>query len=308
MMMNLLVGLMLQTQVAQGPYPVQMGFRLDPDTVTVGDHVTLVITIVAPRGSQVQFPDGPDTASAQGKIPVEIIGKRATALHGDTAIAGYRLSVWDIGTQTVNMPDALVSYRGRIQHVPLSGITLFAKSVLPADTSLRKPKPARPPITLFVFNWRPWLLALLGLIIAGLIAWYWWRRRRAAAVPLAPYERAKLEFERVSKQFPADREPDRHVAEMVNVMRDYLAARVTGIRRSYTTGELLATLATHDRTETGLPALLEKADLVKFARARATPDEALAAGNSARSIVDSTEARIVAAESAESQGKLEKAA
>jgi len=307
--MNLLFALVLQTAVVQSAFPVQMGYRLEPDTVTVGDHATLIVSIVAPPGSQVQFPTGPDTAHAEGGVlGVELVGQRATSLRGDTAIAGYRMSVWDVGTQAVNMPDVLVSYRGRVQHVPLSGISLFVKSVLPADTALRHPKPPRPLITLTTFNWLPWLLALLALIIASLVGWYWWRRRRAAAAPLEPYERAKLEFARTETQFPPDREPERHFAGMVDVMRDYLAARVAGIRRSYTSAELLSQIDLHGQTEQLLPVLLDRADLVKFARARVTTSESAGAGQSARAIVDAVEARLVAAEAAERESKLRKAA
>jgi hypothetical protein len=78
---------------------------------------------------------------------------------------------------------------------------------------------------------------------------------------------------------------------------------VTGVRRSYTTRELLANISLSGGADGALPALLERADLGKFARASTTPDEAAKAGETARAIVDATEARIVAAESAEKESK-----
>src|SRR6476619_6166031 len=126
-MMNLLVALFLQTGVAQAAFPVQLGFALDRDTVPVGDHVTLIVRVLAPAGSQFSFPAGPDTAHKEGSYPVELIGKRATSMRGDTAVAGYRLAAWDIGAQTVNMPDVVVTYRGEKQLVPLSGINLIVR-------------------------------------------------------------------------------------------------------------------------------------------------------------------------------------
>lgn len=307
-MLNLLVALFLQTGVSQTAFPVQLGFALDRDTVTVGDHVTLIVRVFAPHGAQFSFPVGPDTTHAPGTYPVELIGKRATTMEGDTAVAGYRLAAWDVGRQPVNMPDVVVTYRGQKQLVPLGGISLFVKSVLPADTALRKPKPARPLITLTTFDWKKWLPLLL-LLLAALIAWWVWRRyRRRAAMPLDPYERAKVEFARVAREHPPEREPAIHFAMMVDVMRDYLAARVTGVRRSYTTRELLAKMSLSGDAERALPSLLERADLVKFARATTTPDEAGKAGETARAIVDATEARIVAAETAEKESKLERAA
>lgn len=307
-MMNLLLALFLQTGVAQTSFPVQLGFALDRDTVTVGDHVTLIVRVLAPAGAQFAFPTGPDTTHEKGTYPVELIGTRATAMHGDTAVAGYRLAAWDVGAQTVNMPDIVVTYQGQKQLVPLAGINLFVRSVLPKDTALRVPKPARDLISLTPFDWKKWLI-LLGLILLAILAWWLWRRyRRRAAMPLDPYERAKLEFARMEREHPAATDPARHFAGMVDVMRDYLAERVTGIRRSYTTHELLAGMTLETEAQRSLPALLERADLVKFARASTTPDEASAAGTGARLIVDETEARVLAAEAAEKETRLERAA
>jgi hypothetical protein len=269
--------------------------------------VTLIVRVLAPRGARFEFPAGPDTAHTEGTYPVELIGKRAMAMHGDTAIAGYRLAAWDVGTQALHMPDITVTIGSRTQHVALSEISIFVRSVLPADTALRKPKPARPLITLIAFNWRSWLIALLGLLLALLGLWLWWRYRNRAAAPMDPYERAKAEFARVASQFPPDRNPDQHYAAMVDVMRDYLAARVTGVRRSYTTRELLASMQLVSAAEQALPGLLERADLVKFARAAISSDEASAAGAAARSIADQVEVRIVAAERAEKAEKAESA-
>ena len=307
-MMNLLVAVFLQTGVAQSSFPVQLGFALDRDTVTVGDHVTLIVRVFAPHGSQFSFPAGPDTAHKEGTYPVELIGKRATTMQGDTAVAGYRLAAWDVGVQAVTMADIAVTYQGQKQLVPLSGVNLFVRSVLPRDTALRKPKPARPLIALAVFDWRKWLPLLLLLLLALLGWWLWRRQRRRAALPVDPYLRAMAEFARVIKEHPSDHHPAEHLAGMVDVMRDYLAARVTGVRRSYTTRELLSSVSLDGEAERGLPELLERADLVKFARARPAPPEAASAGESARAIVDATEERLTAATAAEKETKLERAA
>jgi hypothetical protein len=307
-MMNLLVAVFMQAAVAQQAFPVQLGFALDRDTVTVGDHVTLIVRVFAPHGSQFSFPAGPDTVHKEGTYPVELIGTRASTMQGDTAVAGYRLAAWDVGIQPVKFPDIVVTYQGQKQLVPLAGISLFVRTVLPKDTALRKPKPARPLIALTVFDWKKWLPLLLLLLLALLGWWLWRRYKRRAALPVDPYERAKAEFARVTREYPPEREPARHVAEMVDVMRDYLAARVTGVRRSFTTRELLPAMTLSGEAERSLPALLERADMIKFARSTASPAEAATAGSSARAIVDETEARLVGAETAEREKKVKRAA
>jgi hypothetical protein len=83
-----------------------------------------------------------------------------------------------------------------------------------------------------------------------------------------------------------------YLALMVDVAREYLAARVPGVRRSDTTTELLRTMQPREGVESRLPELLERADLVKFARANVSADEARAAGSTAREVVDHVEARL----------------
>jgi hypothetical protein len=307
-MMNLLVALFLQTAAAQAAFPVQLGFALDRDTVTFGDHVTLIIRVLVPHGSQIWLPPGPDTAHREGTYPVELIGTRAATMHGDTAVVAYRLAAWDVGAQTVNMPDIVVTYRGQKQLVPLAGINLFVRSVLPKDSALWKPKPARDLIALTTFDWKKWLPLLLLLLLA-ILAWWIWRRYRArAGLPIDPYERAKAEFARIDREYPAERDPGEHLTRMVDVMRDYLAARIVGVRRSYTTVELVPRLTLATEAQQRLPLLLETSDRIKFARGTSDPSEAQSGGQTARTIVDEIEAGRLAAESAEKQGKMERAA
>lgn len=312
--MSVALALLLQIGSAQLAAPLQMGYHFDRDTVTVGDHVTLILRVLAPRGAKVTFPEGPDTARTPGSYPIELVGKRATAMLGDTAEAAYRLSVWDIGTQLVNMPDIIVSYGGRAQRVSLAGVSVYVRTVLPTDTAQRKPKPARPLISLVAFDWRIWLLGLLALLLILLGLWLWWRYRHRAEAPVDPYLRAKAEFARVGTQFPPTSGPGQHFAGMVDVMRDYLAARLPGIRRSFTSREMLAAMRLETPAERELPPLLERADMIKFARQPASGAEASAAGAAAIAVVDQVEARIVAAEKAERDArasrekKLERAA
>jgi hypothetical protein len=67
---------------------------------------------------------------------------------------------------------------------------------------------------------------------------------------------------------------------------------VPGVRRSDTTSELLRSMQPRDGVEAELPDLLERADLVKFARAQVSLDDAREAGLALRAIVDHVEARV----------------
>ena len=294
-----LLWLLLQATVPQASPPaanalsVQMGFRVTPDTVLIGQPFSLFIKVLAPRGVRFEFPAGPDTTTQNGVRPIELRGEKLVSQLGDTAVALYRLVAWDVGTQPLRIPDVRATLEGQERHPSLASASVFVKSVLPADTSLRIPKPARPLIVLPVINWLRWL-ALLAAIVALALAWWAWRRyRNRPKPPVDPYVRAQQEFAKVEgRRLLETGEPEEHLAAMVDVTREYLAARVPGVRRSDTTTELLRAMQPRQGVEVELPHLLERADLVKFARGSVSQQEAREAGGQLRAIVDHVEARV----------------
>ncbi|HYS70593.1 MAG TPA: hypothetical protein VEM14_10160 [Gemmatimonadaceae bacterium] len=294
-----LLWLLLQATVPQASpaaanaLSVQMGFRVTPDTVLIGQPFSLFIKVLAPRGVRFEFPAGPDTTTQNGVRPIELRGEKLVSQLGDTAVALYRLVAWDVGTQPLRIPDVRATFEGQERRPSLGSASVFVKSVLPADTSLRIPKPARPVIVLPVINWLRWL-GLLAAIVALALAWWAWRRyRNRPKPPVDPYVRAQQEFAKVEgRRLLETGEPEEHLAAMVDVTREYLAARVPGVRRSDTTTELLKAMQPAQGVEVELPYLLERADLVKFARGSVSQQEAREAGGQLRAIVDHVEARI----------------
>jgi hypothetical protein len=273
--------------------PVKMGYRVSPDTVLIGQPFNLFIKVDAPRGVRFEFPAGPDTVTQNGVRPIELRGDKVVTMLGDTAVALYRLVAWDVGLQPLRFPDVRVTFEGQERRPPLGGASVFVRSVLPADTSLRVPKPARPLIVLPVFNWLPWLALIAAAILAAFLWWAWRRYRNRPKAPVDPYARAQQEFARIEQQrLLEDGRYSDYYAAMVDVTREYLSARVPGVRRSDTTSELLRTMQPREGVESDLPRLLERADLVKFARADASLEESREAGLGVRAIVDHVEARL----------------
>jgi hypothetical protein len=280
-------------QTAGSPLPVQMGYRVTPDTVIIGQPFNLFVKIAAPMGVRFEFPAGPDTAMENGVRPIELRGEKLVSMLGDTAVALYHLVAWDVGIQPLRIADVRATLGASERRLPLSGASVFVKSVLPADTSLRVPKPPRPLIVLPVFNWWPWLALIAAIIAATLLWWAWRRYKNRPQAPVDPYVRAQREFERIERMglLEADRGPE-YFALTVDVAREYLAARVPGVRRSDTTSELVRAMQPQDGAEAGLPGLLERADLVKFAGDDLPRDQARDAGQAVRAIVDHVEARL----------------
>lgn len=291
-------------------FPVQLGVRLTPDTVTVGQRFVALIRIRAPRGATIVFPTESDSSAKATATATQLIGKPAVQITQDSAgvtgNAAYRLAAWDINAQTLGLGDIVVQLNGKTGYVSLASTHVFVRSVLPADSTKRIPKPPRPPIEIKPFDWLPWLMALAALVAAGILwrLWVWYRSRKNA--PVDPYTAAEREFARVEAMgLVASGEGERHAALMSDVMRDYLSARAPGVERSQTSSELLASATWIHGVAKGLGELLWRTDLVKFAAARLAPDEAEKLGVASRSVVDSVEAHLVEREREE---KAEKAA
>ena len=266
--------------------PVQMGVSVRPESVTVGDPFVVTVRIRVPRGASVVFPVGPDSAAA-----AELLDPRRMAASADSAefSATYRLAAWNVGEVPLALAPVEVRLGTQRRAVPLTAAAVFVRSVLPADSTQRAPKPPRPPIETPRSLWWLWLLALLALALLAWLIWRWMRRRDEAADAPAvdPYEAAEREFDRVARLGLVEAgERGRYVALVVDVMRDYLAHRVPGAPASLTSTELLGQVGGNASVPTArLAPLLAEADLVKFARRGVTAERAQAIGAEAREIV-----------------------
>jgi hypothetical protein len=295
----------------QREIPVQAGIKVERDTVTVGDVVRLTVRIRAPQGATINFPTAVDSLGpVQSLAPPTIVNGADTADASDR-IATYRLAAWDVGQQPIKLGEVLVQTDDGERRVALDLPSLFVKSVLPADTTLRIPKPARPLLEMRApIPWWYWLVAAVAALIIGLLAWWWARRKRGGASTGDPYADAKSSFERVEKlRLIEAGEPGRHAALMTDVLRRYLSKRFDAISLAQTSHELLsAARSVPTISSEALRTLLSAVDPVKFAAAPLDADRARAIGEEAKTIVREEHERAAAIALAESAEKKERAA
>ena len=272
--------------------PIRAGASVSKDTVTVGEAFEVRLRVRAPVGAEIRFPENPDTAgTVQARDPRTIVTTDSTQSLDQTAI--YRMSAWDVGRQPIQLGEVVVLWSDASsageRSVPVANLTVFVRTVLPRDSTLRVPKPARPLWEIKPFPW--WILAaLLAAIAVGIAIWWWMRRRRrgAPAVVVDPYVRAQKEFTRLEAMGLVDAgERTRFVALAVEVLRDYLAARYSEAELSLTSRELVAAL----RRSPAIPneqlaRVLHEADLAKFARWSLTEERARNLAREARNIVE----------------------
>jgi len=271
--------------------PVKAGVTVAPDSVRIGDPFRVTVGVRAPVGASIEFPRVLDsTATVQSLDPVTVRTSADT-----TAVeqyADYRVAAWDIETQPVRLAEAIVRYNGVERRIPLSA-SVFVASVLPADSAQRVPKPPRDLFELNPFPW--WLIAaLIAAAIAGSLSTWWWIRRRRkpkAAVVVDPYERAQAEFQRIESLRLLDAgERGRYVTLMIEVLRDYLAARYAEAALSLTSTELQRSVRGHPHVpEERLTRVLTDADLIKFARRPVSTERARELSREVRGVVHDVE-------------------
>jgi hypothetical protein len=293
--------------------PVQAGAVVDRDSVTVGDVVQLVVRVRAPRGATVNFPSAVDSLGPVQSLQPPTVRDGSDTLDYTDRVATYTVAAWDIGTQPIRLGEVLVQTDDDERRVQLTLPSLIVRSVLPADTTLRVPKAARPLLPVRApMPWWWWLVAALAIGALGLGIW-WWRRRRAGALPPPgdPYGDAEHEFDRIEKLRLVDAgEPGRHAALMTDVLRRYLAERVERASLALTSDELLAAVrgepgVSYDR----LQRLLATVDRIKFARAPVTAAESRALGIEARELVRAEHQHVLAVQAAaDAASRREKAA
>ncbi|MGH7711453.1 MAG: hypothetical protein ACREOG_09215, partial [Gemmatimonadaceae bacterium] len=248
----------------------------------------VVVRIRAPRGAEVGFADPPDSSGAIEAVdPVQITTAADSTAMDQSAV--YRLTAWDVGRLPFTLGNVRVVWGREIREIALGELSIFVKSVLPADTTLHVPKPARD-VLAYPAPWWWWVLIAAAVALIVALIWWWLRRRQRLRLiaPADPYAEACEAFERVEALgLVAAGERGRYVALMVEVLREFLSRIDLRADMSLTTAELLAAI----REASVLPAnrlaaLLVEADLIKFARRPVAAAHATQLGSEARQIVE----------------------
>lgn len=296
--MNALAILALVQAVTLGGR-LQGGVTIKPDTVRVGDPFTVSVRVRAPLGASIEFPAAPDSGGAVEPLDPVQIGTNPDSVAVDQT-ATYRLAAWRTGTFAIPFVDVLVRQDIGNRRVEISNVVIHVVSVLPADSAGIDPKPQRGVFT-FGLPWWVWaLVAILAVAIITLLVWLW-RRRRSRPMPReAPFSVAEREFSRIEALGLLEAgERARHVTLMVEVLRDYLAAVVTGASVAQTSSEMAtamrrSNLASYARAA----ALFSEVDLVKFARKSVNGERAVSLGREARAIATAVNATLTGADKA----------
>jgi hypothetical protein len=275
---------------------------VDTTLVAVGDRITLTVEVEHPFGSVVQWPDSlslepfevlsaeVDPPSAQGDGIQTRLRLSLTAFElGDLEIPRFELAV--IGADSTVTRLETDAYGVRVASVGLDeggGIRSLLGPLSIARDWLR--------LTL-------WML-LIAVVAATLIRW--WRRRTPeregrergpVRIQRPAHELALEALDALARSKLLERgEIKAFYVEVSEIIRTYVEGRYAVYALEMTSGEVLdglwrvgieGSLLENFRT------FLEQCDLVKFAKLRPTPEASRGVLESARTLVEETQPRVI---------------
>jgi hypothetical protein len=279
--------------------------RTTPESLTVGDRVTLEVHVRAPRGWQVRFPDRVEEGG-----PVELLDTKVEPpsdrdrkrVEGEPSWLGrYTLAVFQTGDLV--LPPWPVEVRAdSLWAIAWSdSVRLSVRSVLDDSLAQAGLRDLKPQAELPISRW-PWIIAgaVLVAAVAGLVWWLRRRRRpRAEVVPLRPlrppHDVALEDLRRLEAQhLPVDGKFKEYYVRLTEILRRYLEDGFGVAALEETTEEVLFDLERHrfDRGERHrIGGLLAEADLVKFAKHEPTIEDCRRSLDQVRDCVRATAAR-----------------
>jgi len=233
-------------------------------------------------------------------LAVEAVDPKRELASADTAAvertAIYQLVAWTVGAQHVTLCSFAVSVAGTDRRYAIPELPVLVKSVRPNDSTGKIPRPARDVIVAPPVLW-PWIVG--GALLLALLLWMLRRRLRRRPAPsqigqgaLADAERDFARIEQLALLEAGER--GRYVALHIDVLREYLAARIPEAALSLTSTELLAVLRAG--APVPLPRLvpvLAAADLIKYANRPVSDTRARELASETRAIVESTEQAVL---------------
>lgn len=280
---------------------------VDPAQLAVGDRARLGIVVEHDAGASVTWPE------LESLGPFEVLERRV----GEARVEGGRtassaelvLTAFELGKLEVPAVEVeVVGADGNVVKLATEPAPVTVASVgLDEGGDIRAIKGPLD-IPLSVLTLLPWLAGIL--LLAGGLYWLWRRsRRRAPGSILAPAEPPRPAHETAYEAFrtlEAERLPDRGEIKVFHIrasdiVRAYVEGRFGVDALEMTTGEVLDGLRGHEVNDEVLldfRRLLERCDLVKFAKLRPALERCREVIPLGRSLVDRTRVVVSSPEAA----------
>ena len=260
---------------------VGVSVSVDKTEMTIGDLVTLTVSVRYPKGVNVKIPS---LGEKLGEFFIRDISLPPPRAEKNEFVqeARYIVTTYIVGDITI--PPVTITYTYQDENgktvekqLQTDPVTVPVKRTAPKDAEDIKDIKAPVPVK---FNWRPYVLwgavamVIIALTIAGV---YYVKKMRPTAQlqaklkpPQPPHVVALQELDRIEamKLIEAG-EMNRYYDMVTDVLRNYLGARYSFNAMDMTTGEVVSTLMGRLRRldlKDTVSVMLRESDLVKFAR------------------------------------------
>ncbi|WP_342375640.1 BatD family protein [Myxococcus stipitatus] len=264
-------------EVAQ---PQDLSVRVEPQQVRIGDPFTYHVVLTHPKGHRYELAAPKETGD------FELLDHTRQYIEGtDSASTTFaiRMSAFALGSLTVPTLEFDVETPEGPRRYSLPGGTIDVAATLPPDAEGKGADlfDIQPPQEVPIRSWRL-VLTLLGALVAALVAWrlfVWWKNRPKHVVvppplPLDVRTRKALDTLK-AENLPARGQVKDYYFRLSEIIRGYLGERYGFEALECTSSELMASL--RRLSPLGLPEdklmrFVSESDMVKYARAEASPE------------------------------------
>ncbi|MFP2911309.1 BatD family protein [Pyxidicoccus sp. 3LFB2] len=269
--------------------PQDVSVRVEPKQVRIGDPFVYEVVLTHPKDQRYELVLPKETGD------FELLSQTRQRQDGETSATttfGVRMSAFALGTVQVPALTFDVATPDGPKKFSLPGREVDVSSTLPPDADGQGAElfDFKPPEEVPIRSWQL-VLTVLGVLAAVLLAWAVWRwwKNRPKHVVVAPPLPLDVRTRKALDALKAEDLPARgHVKDfyfrLSEIIRGYLGERYAFEALECTSSELMASLRrlpTPGLPEDALMRFVSESDMVKYARADASPEscrDALAFG------------------------------
>ncbi len=284
---------------------------VDTTDILIGDHLELELNIATEDEVSIFWPMWLDSL---GRMEIISTTEIDSTVEGDKRIKSQVIYLTAFDSGAYQIPPVNFYYSSTYSNDTLSVSTepldIFVHTVKVDTAQAIKPIKSIESIPLTFGEVLPWII--IAMLVLGIIAgvWYWnYLRKKRKAIPIEekvpdipPHELALEQLQTLEqKKLWQEGKVKVYYIELTDILRTYLEGRYAIPALESTTEEILEDIRKKDIQDSlrnQLKALLERADLTKFAKLRPGPEENRTGLDIVRQFVQSTKQIILEDESA----------
>lgn len=277
--------------------PIEASAAVDKASIQIGDKITYTITVKAPQGIEVEFPQVPPKELAG--FAIKDFGSSQKGLFGKkTFKRWYILDTYVSGEHTI--PQAVLKYRAKgsadWQELNLKEVKLEVKSVLDAAPARDDIRDIKGPKSFASKIWLYILIVLVALLIIGASFSYILLNKKKEECKAPPTPAHLIAYEALAalekKDYICKGQTKAYYIELSDIVRHYLENRFNIRAPQMSTEEFLIKVKEDSALSLEHKGLLRdfltNCDLVKFAKYQPAEQEATLSLVSAKRLIDHT--------------------